>query len=56
MLPIEGDVAAQKERSSEDRLGYRELRRGLRVFIFVSSILPEFFESVRRRSTCIARQ
>lgn len=29
MLPI--DVAAQKERSCEDRLGHRELRRGLRV-------------------------
>ena len=33
MLPISGDVAAQQERSSEDRLGYRELRRGLRVVV-----------------------
>lgn len=31
MLPIAGDVAAQKERSCEDRLGHRELRPGLRV-------------------------
>jgi len=53
MLPIEGDVAAQKERSCEDRLGYRELRGGLRVFVFESSILLELFESVRRRSACI---